>query len=91
VSLIQGFSYGGVRRLLGLADTGGTVSNALPPPRSMLLSSFIFPYNPNVKLWFVMNCFMLYAISKGVLLALSGPFYIRNWIALNCQFKIWIQ
>ncbi|KAJ6991469.1 hypothetical protein NC653_019599 [Populus alba x Populus x berolinensis] len=82
-SILFGLSYGGVRRLLGLADTGGTVSNALPPPRSTLLSSFISPYNPNVKLWFVMNCFMLYAISKGVLLALSGPFYIRNWIALN--------
>uniref|UniRef100_A0A6N2N7H8 ASCH domain-containing protein n=1 Tax=Salix viminalis TaxID=40686 RepID=A0A6N2N7H8_SALVM len=46
-SILFGLSYGGVRSLLGLADTGGTVSNALPPPRSTLLSSFIFPYNPN--------------------------------------------
>ncbi|XP_073266572.1 uncharacterized protein [Populus alba] len=48
-SILFGLSYGGVRRLLGLADTGGTVSNALPPPRSTLLSSFISPYNPNIK------------------------------------------
>ncbi|KAI5582999.1 hypothetical protein POPTR_007G132100v4 [Populus trichocarpa] len=48
-SILFGLSYGGVRSLLGLADTGGTVSNALPPPRSTLLSSFIFPYNPNIK------------------------------------------
>ncbi|XP_011007395.1 PREDICTED: uncharacterized protein LOC105113079 isoform X2 [Populus euphratica] len=48
-SILFGLSYGGVQRLLGLADTSGTVSNALPPPRSMLLSSFIFPYNPNIK------------------------------------------
>ncbi|KAJ6366543.1 hypothetical protein OIU77_003019 [Salix suchowensis] len=87
-SILFGLSYGGVRSLLGLADTGGTVSNALPPPRSTLLSSFIFPYNPNVKLWFIMNCFMLYGISKDALLAPSGPFYIRNWIG---QFKIWIE
>ncbi|KAJ6733925.1 ASCH DOMAIN PROTEIN putative ISOFORM 1-RELATED [Salix koriyanagi] len=82
-SILFGLSYGGVRSLRGLADTGGTVSNALHPPRSTLLSSFIFPYNPNVKLWFIMNCFMLYGISKDALLDPSGPFYIRNWVALN--------
>ncbi|CAK7322658.1 unnamed protein product [Dovyalis caffra] len=48
-TILFGSSYGGVQSLLGLADTGGTVSNALPPPRSTLLSSFISLYNPNIK------------------------------------------
>ncbi|XP_061947366.1 uncharacterized protein LOC133670769 isoform X2 [Populus nigra] len=43
-SILFGLSYGGVQSQLG---TDGTVSNALPLPRSTLLSSFIFPYNPN--------------------------------------------
>ncbi|KAL5848311.1 hypothetical protein ACOSQ4_006324 [Xanthoceras sorbifolium] len=48
-SILSGLSYGGIQSLLGLAHTAGTISNALPPPRSSLLSSFMFPFKPNVK------------------------------------------
>ncbi|MBA0648333.1 hypothetical protein Goarm_012969, partial [Gossypium armourianum] len=42
-------SYEGVQSLLGLAHTTGTISDALPPPKSTLLSSFMLSYNPDVK------------------------------------------
>ncbi|XP_021643357.2 uncharacterized protein LOC110637521 isoform X4 [Hevea brasiliensis] len=45
----KGLSYGGIQSLLGLAHTVGAVSDALPPPRSTLLSSFTLPYRPNVN------------------------------------------
>ncbi|GLT34895.1 hypothetical protein SLA2020_093850 [Shorea laevis] len=48
-SILSGLNYGGVQSLLGLAHTTGTISDALPPPKSTLLSSFMLPYNPNVK------------------------------------------
>ncbi|KAI9193866.1 hypothetical protein LWI28_000857 [Acer negundo] len=48
-SILSGLSYWGIQSLLGLAHTAGTMSNALPPPRSSLLSSFMFPFKPNVK------------------------------------------
>ncbi|KAG5530675.1 hypothetical protein RHGRI_025590 [Rhododendron griersonianum] len=46
---IQGLSYGGLQRLLGFVHTVGTTVEALPPPRSTLLSSFMLLHNPNVK------------------------------------------
>ncbi|KAJ4723551.1 RNA-binding ASCH domain protein [Melia azedarach] len=48
-SLLSGLSYGGIQSLLGLAHTVGTISDALPPPRSTLLSSFMLPFKPNIK------------------------------------------
>lgn len=48
-NILSGLSYAGIHHLLGLADTVGTVSDVLPPPRSTLLSSFMLPYNPDVK------------------------------------------
>ncbi|KAL4632242.1 hypothetical protein ACB092_04G036500 [Castanea dentata] len=48
-SLLSVLSYGGVQGLLGLTHTTGTIPNALPPPRSTLLSSFTLPYKPNVE------------------------------------------
>ncbi|XP_022631920.1 uncharacterized protein LOC106778442 isoform X2 [Vigna radiata var. radiata] len=46
-SLFCGLSYGGVQGLLGLMQTTGTISDALPPPISTLLASFNFPCSPN--------------------------------------------
>ncbi|XP_021906811.1 uncharacterized protein LOC110821325 [Carica papaya] len=48
-SLLAGLSYAGIQSLLGVAHTAGTVFDALPPPRSTLLSSFTLPYKANVK------------------------------------------
>ncbi|KAL5543203.1 hypothetical protein UlMin_010913 [Ulmus minor] len=48
-SIISELSYGGLQYLLGLTNTKGTIENALPPPRSTLMSSFILPYRSNVK------------------------------------------
>ncbi|KAK4286598.1 hypothetical protein QN277_003130 [Acacia crassicarpa] len=48
-SMISGLSYEGVQGLLGLIHTPGTISTALPPPRSTLLASFNMPYKPNIK------------------------------------------
>ncbi|XXG89366.1 hypothetical protein AAC387_Pa12g1383 [Persea americana] len=48
-SIVHGLSYDGVGSLLGLMHTAGTIPDALPPPRSALLSSFIVPHKPNVK------------------------------------------
>ena len=45
----QDLSYGGVQSLLGLTNTKGTIEDALPPPQSALLSSFLLPYNINVR------------------------------------------
>lgn len=39
----------GVRALLGFGSTIGTVPDALPPPRSVLMSSFSAVNNPNVQ------------------------------------------
>ncbi|KAK8682683.1 hypothetical protein V6N13_055062 [Hibiscus sabdariffa] len=47
--ILSKLSYEGVQRLLGLAHTTGTIADALPPPKSTLLSSFMLPYNPDVK------------------------------------------
>ncbi|XP_011656730.1 uncharacterized protein LOC101215607 isoform X2 [Cucumis sativus] len=48
-AIISGLSYEGLQGLLGLAHTAGTVADALPPPRSALLSSFVLPYKPEGK------------------------------------------
>ncbi|KAK9141199.1 hypothetical protein Scep_010880 [Stephania cephalantha] len=48
-SIISGLSYEGVGELLGLKHTVGTIHDALPPPRSVLLSSFQMPYKTNVS------------------------------------------
>lgn len=47
-SMLSELSYAGVQRLLGFVCTAGTVSEALPPPTSSLISSFLLPHNPNV-------------------------------------------
>ncbi|RID61190.1 hypothetical protein BRARA_E00358 [Brassica rapa] len=47
--ILSGLSYTGVQSLLGLSHTVGSISHALPPPRSVLLSSFMLPYKPKVK------------------------------------------
>ncbi|ESW22447.1 hypothetical protein PHAVU_005G154600 [Phaseolus vulgaris] len=46
-SLFCELSYEGVQGLLGLMQTTGTISDALPPPISTLLASSNFPCNPN--------------------------------------------
>ncbi|XP_060171839.1 uncharacterized protein LOC132603001 isoform X2 [Lycium barbarum] len=48
-SMLSELSYAGVQRLLGFVCTVGTVSEALPPPASTLMSSFLLPHNPNAK------------------------------------------
>lgn len=48
-SILSGLNYGGIQTLLGLAHTTGTIPDAIPPPKSTLLSSFMLPYKPNVK------------------------------------------
>ncbi|KAH9727441.1 ASCH domain-containing protein [Citrus sinensis] len=46
-SILSGLGYVGIQSLLGLSHTAGTISDALPPPRSALLSSFMLPFKPN--------------------------------------------
>ncbi|KAG9444659.1 hypothetical protein H6P81_015999 [Aristolochia fimbriata] len=48
-SILAGLGYSGMASTVGLVQTAGTVLNALPPSRSALLSSFIVPYQQNVK------------------------------------------
>ncbi|KAJ0093642.1 hypothetical protein Patl1_26488 [Pistacia atlantica] len=48
-TILSGLGYEGIQSLLGLAHTPGTISDALPPSRSTLLSSFLLPFKPNVK------------------------------------------
>ncbi|XWS09369.1 hypothetical protein CRYUN_Cryun40dG0079300 [Craigia yunnanensis] len=48
-SILSELSYEGVQSLLGLAHSTGTISAAVPPPKSTLLSSFMLPYNQDVK------------------------------------------
>ncbi|XP_026661029.1 uncharacterized protein LOC103708581 isoform X2 [Phoenix dactylifera] len=48
-NLLSGLSYDGVGSLLGMRHTVGTVLDALPPPRSFLISSSMNPHRPNVK------------------------------------------
>ncbi|CAH8333309.1 unnamed protein product [Eruca vesicaria subsp. sativa] len=47
--ILSGLNYAGVQSLLGLSHTTGSISHALPPPRSLLLSSFMIPYKPKIK------------------------------------------
>ncbi|KAI3889010.1 hypothetical protein MKX03_012443 [Papaver bracteatum] len=46
-AIISGLNYEGTGSLLGLRHTTGTIADALPPPRSALLSSFVTPQNPH--------------------------------------------
>lgn len=48
-SMLSELSYAGVQRLLRIVCTVGTVPEALPPPTSSLISSFLLPHNPNAK------------------------------------------
>ncbi|XP_009786150.1 uncharacterized protein LOC107774304 isoform X2 [Nicotiana tabacum] len=48
-TMLSELSYAGVQKLLGFVCTVGTVSEALPPPASTLISSFLLPHNPNAK------------------------------------------
>ncbi|KAM7278746.1 hypothetical protein ACFE04_005880 [Oxalis oulophora] len=48
-SILSGLSYAGIQSLLGLVHTTGTILDALPPPRSILISSFVVPYKPSVQ------------------------------------------
>ncbi|XP_034685596.1 uncharacterized protein LOC117914382 isoform X3 [Vitis riparia] len=54
--ILFGLSYGGVQRLLGFMHTVGTIPEALPPPRSTLLLSFMSPYKPNISGLEVESC-----------------------------------
>ncbi|THU58988.1 hypothetical protein C4D60_Mb03t20260 [Musa balbisiana] len=47
--LLSGLSYDGIAGLLGMAHTVGTVPDALPPPRSLLISSSMQPTRPTVE------------------------------------------
>ncbi|KAF2567914.1 hypothetical protein F2Q68_00023882 [Brassica cretica] len=55
--ILSGLSYTGVQSLLGLSHTIGSIPHALPPPRSVLLSSFMLPYKPKVPQYIVVNSF----------------------------------
>ncbi|KAI3700334.1 hypothetical protein L2E82_44960 [Cichorium intybus] len=46
--ILKALHFDGVKRLLGISHTVGTIPDALPLPRSTLLSSFSTPHNPNV-------------------------------------------
>ncbi|KAJ0977131.1 hypothetical protein J5N97_012605 [Dioscorea zingiberensis] len=46
-NLLTGLGYDGLNFLLGMKHTSGTVPDALPPPRSALVSSAMKPYRPN--------------------------------------------
>jgi hypothetical protein len=46
---LQGLGYDGLGRLLGMAQTAGTVPDGLPPPRSALISSCMRLHQPNVS------------------------------------------
>ncbi|XP_020676855.2 uncharacterized protein LOC110095591 isoform X3 [Dendrobium catenatum] len=48
-NLLSGLGCEGVGSLLGMMHTAGTVLDALPPPRSYLLSSFMKLHRPNVE------------------------------------------
>ncbi|XP_071938668.1 uncharacterized protein [Coffea arabica] len=48
-AILLGLSYGGIRVMLNMVHTVGTVSERLPPPTSTLISSFLTPHNPHVK------------------------------------------
>ncbi|KAL8170885.1 hypothetical protein V2J09_022689 [Rumex salicifolius] len=46
-NIIASLSYQGIQSLLGFQHTTGTVTEALSPARSTLLSSFVHPHRPN--------------------------------------------
>ncbi|KAF8393758.1 hypothetical protein HHK36_019956 [Tetracentron sinense] len=48
-SILSELGYEGVQSFLGMIHTEGTIPEALPPPRSALLSSFLMPHKPNVR------------------------------------------
>nr|XP_043630512.1 uncharacterized protein LOC122601843 [Erigeron canadensis] len=48
-AILTALHYDGIRRLLGMAQTVGTIPDALPLPRSRLLSAFSYPHNPDAK------------------------------------------
>ncbi|KAK1418957.1 hypothetical protein QVD17_28111 [Tagetes erecta] len=48
-AILAALSYDGIQRLLGISHTVGTIPDALPLPRSTLLSAFSLPHNPDVK------------------------------------------
>ncbi|KAJ0977091.1 hypothetical protein J5N97_012565 [Dioscorea zingiberensis] len=50
-NLLTGLGYDGLNFLLGMKHTSGTVPDALPPPRSALVSSAMKPYRPNQGHW----------------------------------------
>ncbi|XP_042445079.1 uncharacterized protein LOC122029995 isoform X1 [Zingiber officinale] len=47
-NFLYGLGYDGIANLLGLVHTVATVPDALPPPRSSLISSSMKPVRPNV-------------------------------------------
>ncbi|XP_048332696.2 uncharacterized protein LOC107422004 isoform X5 [Ziziphus jujuba] len=47
-SMFSALNYEGLQGLLGLTSTKGTIESALPPPRSILFSSFMLPHKPVV-------------------------------------------
>ncbi|XP_024319363.1 uncharacterized protein LOC100838225 isoform X3 [Brachypodium distachyon] len=47
--LLARLGYDGLGRLLGLANTAGTVPDGVPPPRSVLISSCMKLHQPTVK------------------------------------------
>jgi hypothetical protein len=46
-SILNSLGVEGVRALLGMRSTVGTIKDSLPPPKSALMSSFSMLNNPN--------------------------------------------
>lgn len=62
--VLQTLGIDGVRVLLGMRTTNGTLKEALPPPKSLLADSFSALQNPDVRLLVV---FLYYVSSYGMI------------------------
>ncbi|WOL00399.1 hypothetical protein Cni_G09112 [Canna indica] len=91
--LLSVLSYDGIASLLGMAHTIGTVADALPPPRSFLISSSTKPTRPNVT-----GCSLTDAAralakhanrsSDGWWGVLSGSDFNKNRLALQMIYRL---
>lgn len=75
--VLQALGIDGVRALLGMRTTIGTVKEALPPPASLLLNSFSALQNPDVSFWL---CLVLLSfLSLASIKTLGAPEGTQNF------------